>query len=943
MLQQNNNNNYSCLERAFGSGGVLQERERGGLPFARLLEMGSFPEVGDVSQRPSIRGFRAWALSSVCARSRRWAALPPANTGPYTRGTDGTTPCQTNGVACSLRPQKGRLAHGPSGVGLGLQLDAGAWSRSSGSRQGSLGALVTVATLKASERGGQTQTQCFLLQAKGRSYLCAPGRRKAAALGLTPDTPTGLKVGDTVAGDGSEKRHTSVKGSEQRDGAAAGVSRVKLKSVRKWRTSCGAASPPEERAPGDCKENELPALEGSQENRAEQDPWTSRQDAQAKQRENQITDMSRPAPMKICAECRGLREAPAISQKRTDGDQDELSGGVVEKEVISLESGPCVCRLLPDLADPDGDQRKPSTEDLQGGVQPRSSAQKVSRFQDLLGDKSPRLGASSEGEAAGAMRNTCDLESDLIADTHECCEENTESGAIGDKGTTLDQDSKGCRTSGRTDSACNGGAEESGWVTADVPVGHSCEEVVSAQQDSWPCTPDQWEDLAKGDCSTLVVSSSGCTKVENLCNGIPEEITGRELEGVQTVSVAEVAPHGVEHKAITGDYPAEGKSDSLEHETGPEQTEETRALGSHSGKETRSGGLRGGPNGAEEPGTTAPPPAPDEEGGRRREADDGDLIWQPGNSLSRGPDSDAASAAHALRNPAPPGAMATAHSAQGRRQAESGGGTPALSEEQQQQQQQDWCGGMVASGEGCLDVQQEGDDDFGLFVQAGEQSSWDDGFTDFHQVPCGKSESIALADSLSESEPADWTSSRPESPFYQSGSVWTAFTEEGDVALHPGHEGRQQTHPGGQWWPQKAVEEWKETLPTALDVPSVFQKAFPVAPPSCPVPNQVPTLRQHLQGLSSDGSAAGNNGRLLDGLQDVNKMIGLKCKWAESHSQKLLLQCLHLDTFNKDHVTGFRLANDSPSLDLPSFSQRSPPMDNGKTRLSYDMNKNVLA
>ncbi|XP_036391803.1 uncharacterized protein si:ch211-14c7.2 [Megalops cyprinoides] len=827
---------------------------------------------------------------------------------------------------------------------MGLQLDAGAWSRSSGSRQSGLGALVTVATLKASERGGQTQTQCFLLQAKGHSYLCAPGRRKAAALGLTPDTPTGLKVGDTETGDASEKRHTSAKGSEQRERAATGVSRVKLKSVRKWRTSCGAASPPEERAPGDSKENELPALEGSQEDRAERDPWTSRQDVQAKQRENQITDASRPAPMKICAECRGLREAPAISQKRTDRDQDELSGGVVEKEVTSLEPGPCVCRLPPDLADPDGDRRKPSIEDLQGGVQPRSSAQKVSRFQDLLGDKSPRLGAGSEGEATGAVRSTADLVSDLIADTHECCEENTESGAIGDKNTTLDQDSQGCRTSGRADSVWHGGAEESQseWASADVPVGHSCEEDASAQPDCWPCTADQWEDLAKGDCSTLVVSGSDCTKVENLCNGIPEEITGRELERVQTVSVAEVAPHGVDHKAITGDHPAEDKSDSLEHETGPEQTEETRPLDSHSGKETRSGGLRGGPNGAEEPGTTASASAPNEEGGRRREADDEDLIWQPGNSLSRGPDSDAASAAHALRNPAPPGAMATAHSAQGRRQ--SGGGTPALLEEQQQQQQQqDWRGGMVASGEGCLDVQQEGDDDFGLFVQAGEQSSWDDGFTDFHQVPCGKSESIALADSFSESEPAVWTSIRPESPFYQSGSVWTAFTEDGDVALHPGQEGRQQTQPGGQWWPQKAVEELKETLPMALDVPSVFQKAFPVAAPSCPVPSQVPTLRQHLQGLSGDGTAAGNNGRLLDGLQDVNKMIGLKCKWAESHSQKLLLHCLHLDTFNKDHVIGFRLANDSPSLGLPSFSQQTPPMDNGKMRLSYDMNKNVLA
>ncbi|KAJ8257068.1 hypothetical protein COCON_G00192200 [Conger conger] len=196
---------------------------------------------------------------------------------------------------------------------------------------------------------------------------------------------------------------------------------------------------------------------------------------------------------------------------------------------------------------------------------------------------------------------------------------------------------------------------------------------------------------------------------------------------------------------------------------------------------------------------------------------------------------------------------------------------------------------------------------------------------------------VRARQTLSES-PAHWTLDKPS---HQSEDTWTAFSLAGSIALDPGLGERQHKQPDGQWWPQKATEECC-VMRAPFDVSQVFQESFSSMPSSYPNPTPVRSLRQHLRGLSCEDSTVGDSGSLLDGLQDVNRIIGLKYKWAESHSQKLLLQSLHVDVNNKGHVTSSR-ANDSPSASLPSFSQHTSPMGNGKAKLSYDINKNIFA
>ncbi|KAJ8369307.1 hypothetical protein SKAU_G00093350 [Synaphobranchus kaupii] len=909
MLQENNNNNYSCLERACESREGLQERERGVLPFAKLLEMGSFPELGDVSHRAPVRGFRAWAMSSVCARSRRWAALPPANPGPFLKRPD----AMENQVAGDLRPQMGRLAHGRPAVGLGLQLDASSWSRRCGSRQGTLGALVTVATLKASARGGQMQTQCFLLQAKGRSYLCAAGRRRAPGPGLFTELTSAPEVHGLGDAASSERRPTIGKGSEQREGAAAGSLKVKPRPVRKWRTSCEVAFSIKERAPWDCNDREFPALAESQENRSMLASQTSAQDVETNKQEGRGTETSRTALAKICTQCRGVRDRSTIGLRRVVEDSGQSSAGVEEEEITSPVSGSCVCRLDPDPADPETgcgptDQEGPVSAGMQDGLQPKSSPQKIGRFQDLLGEKSPRLGAGSKSEVTGAVRNAGNSEADLTEGAK----------ALKETGSPLDKDPE---SDGRGDSVWCAGQGRGGLPYARIatngPQSHSCE------KDRLAGSVDQWTHLAagsEGDRSSLaeVEDIPEQMRQSALSVGGPGEVGGRKDrpldgtgigEGVRITSALVVSPDRMGGQTISNGHPPKYAEYSCESRTGESGMEEFRL----------SGVWGGGPDGPEA-------------GGRRRGAENGDSIWQPDNSLSRGLDS-AATSTHAPPNPE---AIATGLSSLGGRQ--DGVSLPLQGESQRQQ---GWQGGMVASGEGFLDVEQEGDDDFGLFIRAGEQPSWDDGFTDFQQVPCGTSESAVLADPVRESRPTHWTSGQTENPFHQSEDTWTAFSPGGNITQDLGQGATLHMQTGGQWWPQKATEELSVNLRAPFDVPNVFQEAFPSMPSSCPNQDPVLTLRQLLQGLPNEDSTVGDNGSLLDGLQDVNRIIGLKCKWAESHLQNLLLQSLHLDTNDKGHVMSSR-ANDSTSVGLPPLTHHTPTMGHGKTKLSYDINKNIL-
>lgn len=202
MLQQNNNNN--CLDMAHRE--LLHECRRTNVSLTSALEFGAIP---------LIKGLRAWAVSGGYSKARRKA----------TNGSRAQSACQ--------QPPENRVGQrswsGQVSSGYGHALD----SANPGVRQGGLGALVTVATLKGSEGGGrQTQTRCLFLKAQGRgSYICAVGNRGAGARVTGPRTHTVILEGK------KEELTSSSRGPKvSQDGTDdGGLFKAKPRAIRKWR------------------------------------------------------------------------------------------------------------------------------------------------------------------------------------------------------------------------------------------------------------------------------------------------------------------------------------------------------------------------------------------------------------------------------------------------------------------------------------------------------------------------------------------------------------------------------------------------------------------------------------------------------------------------------------------------------------------------------------
>lgn len=202
MLQQNNNNN--CLDMAHRE--LLHECRRTNVSLTSALEFGAIP---------LIKGLRAWAVSGGYSKARRKAA----------NGSRAQSVCQ--------QPPENRVGQrswlGQVSSGYGHTLD----STNPGVRQGGLGALVTVATLKGTEGGGrQTQTRCLFLKAQGRgSYICAVGNRGAGARVTGPRTHTVILEGT------KEELTCSSRGPKvSQDGTDdGGLFKAKPRAIRKWR------------------------------------------------------------------------------------------------------------------------------------------------------------------------------------------------------------------------------------------------------------------------------------------------------------------------------------------------------------------------------------------------------------------------------------------------------------------------------------------------------------------------------------------------------------------------------------------------------------------------------------------------------------------------------------------------------------------------------------
>lgn len=219
MLQQNNNNN--CLDMTHRD--LLNECRRTNVSFTSALEFGAIP---------LIKGLRAWAVSGGYSKARR-----KANIGPRAQGS-----CQ--------QPHENRVGQRSwsapvcSGYGHTLESTSNA-TRTPGVRQGGLGALVTVATLKGTEAGGrQTQTRCLFLKAQGRgSYICAVGNRGAGTRLPGPRTHAVI-----LEGTKEELRCSSRGPRASQDGTDEGVMfKAKPRAIRKWRKCSKTAGSVEKR------------------------------------------------------------------------------------------------------------------------------------------------------------------------------------------------------------------------------------------------------------------------------------------------------------------------------------------------------------------------------------------------------------------------------------------------------------------------------------------------------------------------------------------------------------------------------------------------------------------------------------------------------------------------------------------------------------------------
>ncbi|XP_010890260.2 uncharacterized protein si:ch211-14c7.2 isoform X2 [Esox lucius] len=884
MLQQNNNNNYPCLEMAGSTREVLQKCQKSYLPFTSRLELADMPLV---------KGLRAWA---VCSKERRRSA-------PSTRA-----PGTCLGSA-DIYPvgQWGRV-----GRDLGLPLDS---TYSSQPRQAGLGALVTVATLKASEGGGQTQTHCLFLSAESGRCLYSTRGPKTHGQRLVPQTPSTL-VGSWLRDKVGGFRDSSVVGKMGVRDMGGATYQVKSRSGRRWRTSCKAVAPIRGKTPTERREDpRVHTLEGSQESGDKgefptlvTDTLSGKQD-----RGNARSLRCCHAQTKTCTECHRRRGEQGNSSRQKGSSsvcvEDQLEGAM---EGIKGE-GTAVSRLKPCSLPPDTKDPESRSSDVRDGGQPGNPlrpelSHDKDPFQDKTGDED--TGTGGEDVSSGHPRHA-----------------ERANGTLGTVNGFVEHIKSAERESARLEgngSTAVGGDQSTGR--------HCCSERGCLKPPSTqPPTPAGGSTSAAADgtgCGQInpeIKSVSQLNKEGELCGKcLPKEKVPAAVDK-EVLVVAEHRLHGEKEKdgeegiQLTAPEIRElcGEYGDIQPEVRSTDNVTRLEWEARQGDFTSRGAERGpywATERRESEGTCwteercfsglAATMTEKAIGGGWMELETGQF-----NSPSPGP---ATSVTHTPTNPLPPGVMATSFPALEGGQIEAASGAPAPLILSLGEPNRDRDESKVAADAGFLDEDTEGDDGFGHFMQAGEQSSWNDGFIASPLVPSVKS--------------ADVT----DCSFHQSEGAWTAFQQNTD---RDGQDTRR------EWWPTNAVEETRSRCSNKQNVNGVFVEAFSSqSTPPCDC-EAVPTLGQLLRSVLDHESSAKDHG-LLDGFHDLNKMIGLKYKRANTVSRERLLHSLQIGLCNTENITGNQAASHSPSL-VPPFSSVHTQTC-GKRRLSYDLNKNIM-
>ncbi|XP_035011189.2 uncharacterized protein si:ch211-14c7.2 isoform X2 [Hippoglossus stenolepis] len=977
MLQQNNNNNYPCLNVSGSTREMLQKCSRASLPFPSRLELG----LGDL---PLIRGLRAWAL---CSKNRCKAGgllgggqAPVAPPAGHKGSTAGPRPADVH-----LSGEWGRM-----GYGLPLGVDA---------RQAGIGALVTVATLKTSEGSGKTQTQCLFLRTEKGSCLYStakpgPGRTSVAAssgVGGWLRGKTGVGGRDAPAGRRDNGSNLP---------AQAGANRVRVRSGRRWRKSGNAAG---REKTGVSKERQQRSREGAagerQEERdkgglhSEQSPSMQQDGRRARQEKEKEGVCRSPrcchnVSAKSCSQC-GRREQRRESQDEGEGGEgprtEDVRGTRKEKQEELQSSNSVLASANPDLESNcphpqslsgcDGGEIREadSSEEPKTQTAPRmhdcSEEEQDSNLENLktrngnnyiihvqsghLTDdfKSRHSGGFNDREAT---ENPCE---DKVANVNgfpDCADAERERAESEEEQTTV------CLTPAEF-SVASDCCEDVSVSTRPVSISAAVSPESSTPAEGSVCSADHqacWvereqeksraelpERHHEGDPGIVgneeldVESDEKTMKPQLFCK---HEGEGEEREASSSLlrlKDPSILESEAENRCNSRSRESEQR-DELESEEKRQEVRERELDGvsnegddGHTREETNiSDALKDSSKEVEK--NCA---AEDErrrqdsaDGSRGRRKSDGDTCSVRRPEENRGSSTDLPNVACSDPSTSPPpspanpdpslpplGSMATS--------------LPCMEEEEEVlrvpagdggqegkrrcgREQEEERGSTVAAADRR---KEEEEDEFGVFMQADGEPACGEGVTMSASVPCGSRASVA-------GESTQWTQGWTDSSFHQSDDAWTAFpsSDEGrDVA--------------GQWWPTGAVEARRDRLSANQNLASVFAEAFPSPPGSSPGDlHAVPTLAQLLRGGASQDQG------LLDGFHDLNKMIGQRYKRANGVSRDLLLTTLHLEPPPTDSRPAPRTTNRRLSPGLPSANQHAQNAA-AKRRLSYDYNRNV--
>ncbi|XP_027136583.1 protein LEO1 homolog [Larimichthys crocea] len=959
MLQQNNNNNYPCLNMSGSTREMLQKCSRASLPFPSRLELG----LGDL---PLIRGLRAWAL---CSKNRRKASgmlgggqaptAPPA-------GRGGPTSCPRP-ADVYLSGEWGRM-----GYGLPLGLDAG---------QAGIGALVTVATLKTSEGSGKTQTQCLFLRTEKGSCLYStakpgPGATTSAASSVVG----GWLRGKT--GGGSKDTPAGRRDHGPTPLAQTGANRVRVRSGRRWRKSCNAAGREKTGASRERQQSssrEDPAGERQEERDKggldlKQFPSPQQDIRKAKQEKDGAFRSPRcchNASPKTCTHC-GRRAQRRESQDEHEGGEsprrgvpNKLNGEVkgMKKErqkneeeekggLSGLESVPNPV-LESNHFHPESHSSRDVEETREAESKPQTSHSKDSSEKEEDTNTDPHSDQvtddfisrhNGESDDRKPSENPCE---DTAAHVNGFFEAHQESeGAV----ESVDvEEEEGSVNQTPADLSVVSTRCEDASISAAVPPepstpveGSTCDagnskevhlEDVSRFEQREPDENITVNELEERDASSSPlrhadpsifetdgrITQTGCNEVvwENREDESQEEIRVNPREGGE-VWRRECIELEDEQQTKTD------TNDSTTQEGGNQEVTQSCARADDWRLQESAGGCRGR---KEEDGVTC----------EQTRITHIEANGETGTSVTNVACADpSTSFLPSLANPTPSlpplGSMAT--------------GLPSLEAEKEKEEEEEEEGVRVTAGDGeggqegkrreleeqdeeergstvaTEDVRkEEEEDEFGVFMQAEGEPAWSEESTMSASVPCGSRESVALGNHAIAGESTHWTPGWTDSSFNQSDDTWTAFPQDSSD---------ERRGVAGQWWPTNAVEESRDRLA------SVFAEAFPSLPgsSSCDL-DTVPTLTQLLRGKASQDHG------LLDSFHDLNKMICQRYKRANGASRDLLLKTLHLEQPHTESRSALRTANRRLSPGLPSANQHAQNAA-AKRRLSYDYNRNTM-